>query len=231
MPYFKQTQFYGGAVFVTVVIPTFNRASSLERCIRALPSDVEVIVADDGSTDETALVSDRVSHPQLHFVRKGNGGPASARNLGIHHAHGDVVAFTDDDCVPAPRWPHQLAERLRSEPATVGGVGGAVLPLKDGWISRYSTFHRILEAPPSISYLVTANCAYRRAVLNMVGGFDETIRTPGGEDPELAFRVRKAGYTLVHEASAVVHHDYRESLLDFAKTFYRYGRGCARVVA
>lgn len=216
---------------MSVVIPTFNRVAPLVRCIRALPTDVEIVVVDDGSSDGTAQIAGRVSHPNMCIVSKENGGPASSRNLGIRHAHGDVVAFTDDDCVPAPGWPHRLAERLRSEPTAVGGVGGTVLPLKDGWISRYSTFHHILEAPPSRSYLVTANCAYRREVLNLVGGFDETIKHPGGEDPELSFRVRKAGYTLAHEASAVVHHDYRESLTDFAKTFYRYGKGCARVVA
>lgn len=216
---------------VSVVIPTYNRADSLTRCLESLPWDVEVIVIDDGSTDHTPQVVQAVKHPRLRYIRKPNGGPASARNVGIRHAHGGVVAFTDDDCVPTPEWPHRLADRLLREPTSVGGVGGTVLPLKDGWVSRYSTFHRILEAPPSCSYVVTANCAYRCDVLDLVGGFNETIRRPGGEDPELAFRVRRVGYTLVHEPSAVVHHDYRESLSDFARTFYRYGRGCAHIVA
>ncbi len=139
--------------------------------------------------------------------------------------------FTDDDRVAAQWWPLSLVEKLSREPRTVGGVGGQVLPLGRGLVSRYSTFHRILEPPASCSYLVTANCAYRREAFEAAGGFDEAIRKPGGEDPDLAFRVRAKGYLLVHEPSVVVHHDYCENPLDFARTFYRCGKGCVYVVA
>ena len=216
---------------VSVVVPTFNRAASLERCLRALPFDVDVVVVDDGSTDETPGVRDRVSHPRLQFVRESNGGPATARNRGARTAKGSILVFTDDDCVPEADWPWPLVRFLEREPASTGGVGGRVLPLREGVVSRYSTFHRILEPPPSCSYLVTANCAYRREVFEAVGGFEESIRRPGGEDPDLAFRVRARGYRLAFEPSAVVRHDYRENPLDFARTFYRYGKGCAHVVA
>lgn len=215
----------------SIIIPTYNRANSLERCLRALPHDAEVIVVDDGSEDETSKVPGRVAHPRLTYVRQLNHGPAVARNLGARIATGEILIFTDDDCVPAQGWPWPLVERLRKEPDEIGGVGGAVLPLKDGVVSRYSTFHRILEPPVSCSYLVTANCAYRRDAFEAAGGFDETIHTPGGEDPDLAFRVRARGYRLVFEPSATVSHDYRENLLDFARTFYRYGKGCAHVLA
>lgn len=216
---------------LSVVIPTYNRGESLTRCLRALSPEVEVVVVDDGSSDETPHVPARVGHPRLRYIRQGNAGPASARNLGARVARGDILAFTDDDCVPSPGWTQALAVRLADEPDEVGGVGGRVLPVRRGLISRYSTFHRILEPPGSLSYLVTANCAYRREAFEAVGGFDEAIRKPGGEDPDLAFRVRAKGYRLAFEPSAVVHHDYRENPLDFARTFYRYGRGCAHVMA
>jgi glycosyltransferase involved in cell wall biosynthesis len=216
---------------VSVVIPTYNRAASLERCLRALPENVEVVIVDDGSTDSTESVPGRVRHPRLRYLRKENGGPASARNVGIRNSSGASVAFTDDDCLPTPGWVESLATRLQQEPPDVAGVGGRVLPLRRGLIARYSTFHRILEPPPSCSYLVTANCMYRREALEEVVGFDEAIRRPGGEDPELSFRVRAHGYRLVFEPTAVVRHEYRENLLDFVRTFYRYGRGCANVVA
>jgi glycosyltransferase involved in cell wall biosynthesis len=215
---------------VSVVIPTYNRAASLERCLRALPEDVEVVIVDDGSTDSTGSVPARVRHPRLRYLRKENGGPASARNLGIRNSSGSLVAFTDDDCLPSPGWARSLATRLHQEPSDVAGVGGRVLPLRRGLIGRYSTFHRILEPPSSCSYLVTANCIYRREALERVGGFDESIRRPGGEDPDLAFRVRAHGYRLVFEPTAVVRHEYRENPFDFVRTFYRYGRGCANVV-
>jgi glycosyltransferase involved in cell wall biosynthesis len=216
---------------VSVVIPTYNRAASLERCLRALPDDIEVVVVDDGSTDSTRFVPARVRHPRLRYLRKENGGPASARNIGICNSSGASVAFTDDDCLPSPSWVRALATRLHQEPPDVAGVGGRVLPLRRGLVARYSTFHCILEPPPSCSYLVTANCIYRREALEKVGGFDESIRRPGGEDPELAFRVRAHGYRLVFEPTAVVRHEYRENPFDFVRTFYRYGRGCANVVA
>ena len=215
---------------VSVVIPTFNRKQSLVRCLANMPRDVEVVVVDDGSTDGTAEAVKEIGHPHLVYVRRANGGPASARNTGIELASGDYVAFTDDDCLPIAPWPWPLVERLEQEGPQCAGVGGRVRPLKDGVISRYYTFHRILEPPDSCSYLVTANCVYWREVLLSVGGFDSRIRHPGGEDPCLSFDVRRLGYTLVFEPDAVVMHDYRESFSDFWKTFYRYGRGCAHVL-
>lgn len=216
--------------YVSVIIPTHNRARSLLRCLSALPKTVEVIVVDDGSTDGTAEAVSQISHPHLGYVRQDNGGPASARNAGMMVASGRYVVFTDDDCVPLEPWPWPLIQRLEREDSRVAGAGGRVLPLRQGVFSRYYTFHRILEPPGSCSYLVTANCAYRRDVLQEVGGFDIAIRHPGGEDPGLSMKVRAKGYGLVFEPAAVVLHDYRESLLNFVRTFYRYGKGCAHVM-
>jgi glycosyltransferase involved in cell wall biosynthesis len=215
---------------VSVVIPTFNRCRELVRALRSLPKSVEIIVVDDGSTDDTRERVREFNHPQLTYVRKRNGGPASARNLGIERATGPIIAFTDDDCEPIGRWPWTLVERLKGEGPQVAGVGGRVLPMRKGLISRYYDFHRILEPPSSCSYLVTANCAYRKSVLTRVGGFNESLTTPGGEDPELSVRIRRLGFRFVFEPTAVIRHDFRESWVDFAVTFYRYGRGCSSVV-
>ena len=143
---------------------------------------------------------------------------------------GDYIAFTDDDCVPVEPWPWPLVKHLESAGSQIAGVGGRVLPLRDGLLSRYYSFHHILEPPESCSYLVTANCIYRRGVLVRVGGFDTNITHPGGEDVGLSTKVRAEGYRLAFEPNATVLHDYRESLQDFAKTFYRYGKGCAYVM-
>jgi GT2 family glycosyltransferase len=158
-----------------------------------------------------------------------NGGPARARNRGIALATREWIAFTDDDCEPEPDWLVALATRTNEVPAEVAGIGGRVLPASPGLIADYMTLHRILEPPPSCSYLVTSNCIYRRQVLLDVGGFNENVRRPGGEDPGLSFAVRQAGHLLEFCPEAVVRHHYRESVIDFLQTFYRYGRGC-RVV-
>ena len=185
---------------------------------------------DDGSTDETGEALAQLAHPRLVYIKQPNRGPASARNKGVEAASGYYVALTDDDCVPVKPWPWPLVARLEKEGRLVAGVGGRVRPLHRRLLSRYYTFHRILEPPPSCSYLVTANCAYRREVVLEVGGFDSGIKHPGGEDAGLSMKIRAEGYHLVFETTAIVLHEYRESLTDFVKTFYRYGRGCAYVM-
>ncbi|MBI2867718.1 MAG: glycosyltransferase [Chloroflexi bacterium] len=212
------------------MIPTFNRKQALLRNLAHLPADVEVIVVDDGSTDGTREALTRLIHPHRTYIKQSNQGPATARNKGVEVASGDYVAFTDDDCVPVEPWPWPLVQRLEQEDALVAGVGGQVQPLQNGVFSRYYTFHRILEPPPSCSYLVTANCVYRREALLAVGGFDAGMKHPGGEDPDLSFRIRSKGYQLVFEQSGVVLHEYRQGFRDFVRTFYRYGKGCGYVM-
>lgn len=215
---------------VSVVVPTYNRWRALLRCLESLPDDVEKIVIDDGSTDRTRTLLSELKSSNLICKSQVNQGPAAARNQGIVLASGDIVAFTDDDCVPRPGWPWPLADRLSARSPEVAGVGGRVLPLRDSLVARYSTFHGILDPPPSCAYLVTANCAYRRAALVSVRGFDERIGEPGGEDPELSARLRRLGYRFEYEPNAIVMHEYRTGLWEFARTFHRYGKGCAHVL-
>lgn len=215
---------------VTVIVPTFNRRKSLLRCLRSLPEDLEIVVVDDGSTDGTEVAIAHVRHPHLTYIRRQNGGPASARNEGVAAASGKFVAFIDDDCVAVDGWPWPLVARLRQGGRGLAGVGGRVHPLRDDLMSRYYTVHRILEPPESCLYLVTANCAYKREALVQAQGFDTDIGTPGGEDVGLSVRVRDLGYELCYEPSAVVLHDYRKGFVDFVRTFYRYGRGCGHVL-
>jgi glycosyltransferase involved in cell wall biosynthesis len=212
----------------TVVIPTFNRRLSLLRCLSRIPPGVPVVVVDDGSDDGTGGAVQGLDRPDLTYVGQENAGPAAARNAGLNRVETDVVAFTDDDCVPGDGWPAILVRHLEQASDRVAGVGGRVLPYKDGWISRYSTFHRILEPPQSRAYLVTANCCYRTKAVAEVGGFDPRLRHPGGEDTGLSRALRRRGYTFEFEPRAVVFHEYRESVTDFARIFFRYGEGCSR---
>jgi len=109
------------------------------------------------------------------------------------------------------------------------GVGGRVLPRESDLLSRYYTFHRILEPPKSLLYLVSANCCYDRHAILSVGGFDEEVRRPGGEDVGISFKLSKAGYRFAFAEDAIVYHDYRNNLLDFVRTFRNYGIGCRQV--
>jgi GT2 family glycosyltransferase len=222
---------------VSVVVPTHNRAAQLSRLLRALDQQVmpprEVIVVDDASIDDTYVVLSRwAQSSHLYHTRTvrfgANRGPAAARNAGWRLASSEIVAFTDDDCVPDPAWIREIAAAFL-ENERIGGVGGRVLPMREDLISQYYTHYRILEPPASGLYLVTANAAFLRQALDKTGGFSEDLRAPGGEDVEVSLRVSRAGWLLSYTDRAAVAHDYRRGLRDFARTFRAYGRGCRRV--
>ena len=219
---------------LTVVIPCYGRPESTRRTLESLagsPHEFEVVVVDDASPAPVGDVArDFEDRLDLRCVRQSRRqGPAAARNRGVRESSNDIIAFTDNDCVVHPDWPLELCVYLRDAPQRIVGVGGRVLALGEDVFSRYFTFHRILDPfllDGEYLYLVTANCAFRRSALDHVGGFDERVRVPGGEDPGLCFKLREAGFKLHYRSEAVVWHDYRLGLRDFARTFYRYGMGC-----
>lgn len=224
---------------VTVVVPTHNRADQLHRCLVSLDASakaaalgVEIIVVDDGSSDATPDVLRAAARAGVArgLRRAVSGGPARARNLGWRAGTGRLVAFTDDDCEVDPGWLRSLVARISTAPAQVAGVGGRVLPAASDPVSSYMTLHRILEPPASLRYVVTANCIFHRAALERVGGFDEAVSTPGGEDPGLCLQLARLGYSFAFEPEAVVTHHYRSGFREFLRTFYRYGKGCRIVM-
>jgi GT2 family glycosyltransferase len=220
------------------VVPVYNRAAALSACLDSLfrqsyPHDrYEVIVVDDGSSDRTAEVAQAAGSQwdgTLRVLRKANGGPASARNAGIRAAHGDVIAFTDSDCIADANWLSGLIAALTAY--QVDGVGG---PLRNvappGWVSDYlqaNVFFRHRVRAGRVDYLVTANVAFRRDALLAVGGFSER-KGAWGEDADLSFRLRAAGYTLaLAREGAVTHFGSPTTARQLAAEVFRYGYGNA----
>lgn len=126
---------------MSVVVCCYNGALKLPACLQALVTqtlgDVEIIVVDDGSTDETSTVATRFG---VRVVKHStNAGLSAARNTGIASSTGDIVAFTDDDCVPDPRWLELLADRWRADQySTLNALGGSVHPARtDTFARRY----------------------------------------------------------------------------------------------
>ncbi len=226
-------------MFASIVIPCHGRIASLRRALASvdracdeLGEPTEILLVDDASPDpvELALGTEAVSK-RVRFLRMSeNRGPATARNAGVRAARGEIILFTDDDVVVHERWAHALAVYLRDAPARVAGVGGRTLALGDDVFSRYYEYHHILDPfvmdDGRVLYLTTCNCAYRRGVLEEVGGFDQDVRQAGGEDPGLSFKVLATGRELHVCEDAVVWHDFRHGVRDFARTFHRYGSGC-----
>lgn len=224
-----------GSELLSVVIPTHDRPDSLRRLLASIdhlsgtcPSEV-IVVDDASSTLRTQYILGRWvkrEHPYEARVltEPESRGPGHARNHGVEVATRELVAFTDDDCVVEPRWLSRILERLRFQ-KSLAGVGGRVLPLDHDVVSMFYNFHRILDPPPSLLYLVSANCCYRRDAFLSVGGYDEDLRRPGGEDIGLSFRLSREGWKFGFAPDAIVYHDYRNNPLDFIRTFWNYGRG------
>jgi cellulose synthase/poly-beta-1,6-N-acetylglucosamine synthase-like glycosyltransferase len=193
----------GTAAPISIVIPTLGR-DSLTRLIGALrpqlPIDggVELIVVDDRREAAISLPVPTA----VRVLTSGGTGPAAARNAGWRAARGEWVVFLDDDVVPSPDWLEALEADLRDMPAIAGGVQGrVVVPPGHGRPDDWQQETAGLAAADWI----TADMAYRREALVGVGGFDERFPRAYREDVELAYRVRRAGWTLVRGRRRVEH--------------------------
>lgn len=165
------------------------------------------------------------------LLTKSNGGPASARNLGVKHARGEFIAFTDSDCLPESDW---LSHLLRGfDDSKVAGVGGIVRSVEGGLVGEYVDLIRLLDPArdesEEIAYLITANACFRREALIKAGLFDENFRKPGGEEAELCFRIKALGYRFNCAPEAVVLHHHRQTVGSLIKTLANYGEGAHRI--
>lgn len=188
---------------ISVVVPTFKRPDFLHQCLGALtmqdldPSDYEIIIVDDAACESTHMqVEQWIEHkksrkscarsiPAIRYLPVIHShGPAAARNLGWHAARGEIIAFTDDDCIPTPGW---LSAGLAAfSDGIIGASGKLVMPL-DHIPTDYERNAVQLER----SEFVTANCFYRRDMLERVGGFDERFTAAWREDSDLFFTLHE----------------------------------------
>ncbi|MFX0095589.1 MAG: glycosyltransferase, partial [Candidatus Hodarchaeota archaeon] len=223
---------------VTVVIPVKNRRDHILLTLRSLMKQIylpqEVLVIDDQSTDGTWEIltnfKETVSSPFrliLHRMekRKRTGGPAPPRNYGIIHASADLVAFTDSDCIADKNWLFHLTRPLLhlSCPPKLVGTGGVVKSFYSNFIGMYFEVAGTLNPPPELPYLVTANCCYKKEVLNEVGRFNEKIFT--GEDSELGVRLVHRGYCFRYVPNAIIYHFFPSKIRDFINSYFKYGKG------
>lgn len=197
---------------VSVVVPTYRRPAPLARCLDALagqdldPAGYEILVADDAASEPTRrqveAFARRCRAPVRYLAVVGSHGPAAARNVGWRAAGGEVVAFTDDDCLPDPRWLTEALAAFRAGVAAV--VGRTVVPLPEP-----PTDYERNEAGLESAEFVTANCLVRRDELEAVGGFDERFRAAWREDSDLHFALLRRGARIVKAPAAVVVHPVR----------------------
>lgn len=198
----------------SVVVPTYRRPDLLARCLDALraqdfaPGEWELIVADDAAGAATraqveAAAAGFAPVPVRYLPITATRGPAAARNAGWRAATGDVIAFTDDDCVPDPAWLRLGLAALDSAGADAAG-GRIVVPLPPA-----PTDYERDAAGLEHAEFATANAFARRAALAAVGGFDERFSAAWREDSDLQFALLTAGRAIVPAPAAVVVHPVR----------------------
>jgi glycosyltransferase involved in cell wall biosynthesis len=226
---------------VTVIVPTHGRPQALERCVRALARqtlahdrfDVVVVADGDGTGVEQALEAVRTSL-SLTVLRQERAGPAAARNLGASRARSDLLAFTDDDCIPDPGWLEALAGAVERQPdAIVGGLttnalrSNAYAEASQVLVSYLCL--RELEQVGGPSFVTSNNLALTRDTFVELGGFDACFPRAGGEDRELCERWSSLGGAVRHEPAAVVRHAHTMGVAEFVRQHVEYGRGARRL--
>lgn len=199
----------------SVIVATYNRARLLERALRALaaqtaePEMFEVVIVDDGSTDETEAVCARMcaSMPNLRYLAfKRNRGANIAVREGIRIARGEFLLFTDDDCIPLRDWVDRMCAALDQAPI----VAGMIASFFSDFVKlchNISEFHPFLLGNKSrfVDFIAGANMGMRRNFYEVVGGFSKT--NPMAHDMDIVLRARAKGYRILRAKDSVVVHD------------------------
>ncbi len=209
----------------SVIIPAYNAEATLAECLSACLNQTwparEIIVVDDGSTDGTARVA--ASFP-VRYVWQKNGGPAAARNRGAAEATGDVLVFTDADCVPEPAWLERLLEGFDEGVVAVGGAYGIANPASRlARMVHEEIAARHAELEGEVDFVGSFNVAYRRDAFDAAGGFDATFRQASAEDNDLAYRLEDCGGRMRFAPDARVAHYHPTRLLPYLRTQMRHG--------
>lgn len=219
---------------VSVVVCSYNGAATLRECLDSLMRvdypDYEVILVDDGSTDDTCDIAR--DYPSVIYHRQKNHGLSVARNVGARLAQGEIVAYTDSDCVVDEHWLRYLVDAMQDQ--RVEAIGGPnITPESDGWIAKC-----IAASPGNPSHVMLddrhaehvpgCNMAYRRDTLLGLGGFDPQFRQ-AGDDVDMCWRLLDADLPIGYAPGAMVWHHRRATVGAYARQQKGYGRSEAMV--
>ncbi len=227
------------ALAVSVIIPTYNRKEELQGLFdyldkQTLPSRLfEIIVVDDGSTDDTTAYLKNLiekGKDNLLFCYQHNQGPGAARNRGMAMSRANIFAFIDTDCRPLPSWLEELIRPFSDK--QVGAVGGAEEYMPEDSVLGQA-IHFCMTSPFTTGglrgksgrklanyYPRTFNMAISREALYKTGGFKPLYH---GEDIELSFRIKEAGFSLLYNEGAKVHHRRRVTVRQFFNQLLKMG--------
>ena len=212
-------------LFVSIIIPVFNDSDKLKLCLAALAeqsykrSRYEIIVVDNGSDRQEEVQMLVANYDRVILATEPTPGSYAARNRGLSLAKGQIIAFTDADCIPAPDWLEQGVYHLQSTP-NCGLVAGRIKMffLNPNYPTMVELYESIMGLPQQMfleryHYGATANLLTTRQVIEQVGEFDERLKSSG--DVEWGQRVYAQGYQLVYAESVLVKHPTQVSFREF----------------
>lgn len=218
---------------VTVVMPAHNESAGIEAAVRSVVASthpVEVIVVDDGSTDDTAAIVERMSLPQVRVIRQRNGGKAVALNTGIAAASHEIVVMVDGDTIFDPETVHTLVQPF-SDPGVGAASGNAKVLNRGGLLGRWQHIEYVLGFNLDRRLFDVAECmptvpgaigAFRRSALQAVGRVStDTL----AEDTDLTMALCRAGWRVVYEEHATAWTEAPASLGALWKQRYRWSYG------
>jgi GT2 family glycosyltransferase len=215
---------------VSVVVCAYNAAETLEECLTSLDAlrypDVELILVNDGSTDDTGAIAAR--HPHVQVIETANAGLSAARNVGLKHATGEIVAYTDADVRVDADWLAYLVPKfLDWDVVAVGGPN--VVPAGDPWLAQCvarapgGPTHVLLDDRVA-EHIPGCNCAFHREALLAIGGFNPTFLR-AGDDVDVCWRLQNRGWKVGFAPAALVWHHHRSSVRAYVRQQIGYGEG------
>ena len=218
----------------SIIIPAYNSEKTLFSCMESIEEqsvskeDYEVIVVDDGSTDSTAAIAQKFN---IKYIYQTNQGPASARNKGVRSAIGDIVLFTDSDCIADHNWIREMVKPF-SDPEIIG-VKGAYKTKQKELAAKFAQAefedrYDLLLKNSNIDMIDTYSAAFRKDVFLNIGGFDQSFPVANNEDTDLSYRLAASGYKLVFNPNAFVYHKHPDTLMKYLKI--KFWRGYWRMV-
>jgi lipopolysaccharide/colanic/teichoic acid biosynthesis glycosyltransferase/glycosyltransferase involved in cell wall biosynthesis len=189
-----------------------------------LDDSYEIIVVDDGSNDKTKEIVE--SYSSVRYLQITHGGPSAARNAGANAAAGEILAFTDADCIPSEEWLYQLT--LPFQDPEIIGVKGAYRTRQSEIVSRfvqveYESKYLRLQKQKFIDFIDTHSAAYRKDIFIENGGFDTNFKVASVEDQEFSFRLARKGYRMVFKPTAIVYHQHDKNLKEYYHRKFNIG--------
>ncbi len=239
---------------ISVVIAMYNAELVILDCLEALSKQDhlpdEVIVVDNNSTDSSRKVVEGAMKPggnlKIVLCSESKRGPGAARNKGVSISKGEIIAFTDTDCIPHPSWVKNILLAFDHDP-DLDAIGGlhkffpeAYKNEKPSAMEKFLTVFWLSDCLPRAvisrkedffanKFIVTFNCAFKKFFFEKLNGFDESFRT--GEDVDITFRtLEAAGKIIAWDPGIMVYHKQNITFKDYFKKIFSYGEGMCHIV-